>query len=97
MDIERVLTISTAHISEATAELLSIEPETDMIGISVYCKADYGWFIYIPNGLIEHYNGGHDVPEDLWRCMCLAYDNSCNWLCLDCDGDEVEELKTYDW
>ena len=97
MDIERILTISTAHISSTTSELLSIEPETDTMGINVYCKADYGWFIYVPNNLIEHYNGGYDIPEDLWSCMLFAYEKDCNWLGLDCDGDVVKDLKTYDW
>lgn len=94
MDIAKVLTISTAHISEETAELLSIEPETDTMGLSVYCKSEYGWFIHVPDDIRER---GESIPKDLWSCMLVAYTHNCKWLCLDCDGHEMKELETYEW
>lgn len=91
MDITKVLTISMAHITEETCEKLQAESEQNDMGLCVYDKAEYGYWIYI--GSLDEKN----LPEDLRMCMELAQKNDCQWLCLDCDGEEVPELPTYDW
>lgn len=94
MDITRCLTISTAHISSDTARKLSIEPDTNMLGLSVYEKGEYGWWIYVgDNSAIT----SKDLPLDLLACICEAFTNYCQWLCLDCDGEELESLPIYEW
>ena len=47
MDITKVLTISTAHITEETDRKLQDESEVNNMCISVYDKSDYGYWIYI--------------------------------------------------
>jgi len=92
MEITKMLTISTAHITKETADLLNIEPDNDNMQLSVYNKADFGWFIYVNIDL-----DNRNIPDDLRRCLDLAKDNDCNWLCLDCDGEVVDGLDVYEW
>ena len=94
MDITRCLTISTAHISSDTARKLSIEPDTNMLGLSVYEKGEFGWWIYVGDNSA---NISKDLPLDLMACISEAFTNNCQWLCLDCDGEEIDSLPTYDW
>ena len=92
MEITKMLTLSTAHITEDTNRLLANEPYTDGMQLSVFTKADFGWFIYI-NDDFEN----RSIPDDLRACLELAKKNECKWLCLDCDGDVVDELEEYEW
>ena len=92
MEITKMLTLSTAHITKDTAKLLEVEPNTDEMQLCVYNKADFGWFIYV-NDFLED----RGIPDDLYKCLELAKENDCNWLCLDCDGDVVDELEVYEW
>ena len=92
MDITKMLTISTAHITEETATKLDLEPNTDDMQLSVYLKADYGWLIWA-NKDLDNCN----APDDLRKCLELAKANDCEWLCLDCDGEIVDGLVAYEW
>ena len=87
MEINKMLTVSTAHISEETAELLDKD-----ISIVAYQKGDYGWFIHIHDDCDEY-----EIPKDLLKLLMFAKDLNCDWLCLDCDGDILDYLETYDW
>ena len=92
LEVSKMLTVSTAHITEDTNRLLANEPYTDGMQLSVFEKADFGWFIYV-NDDLENRN----IPDDLRACLELAKENGCKWLCLDCDGDTVDELEEYEW
>ena len=98
--IERVMTISTAHITQKTDELLQDDPCE--WGISVYDKGEYGYWIFIPDNYLINTPDGvketcHGIPDDLHDCILLAMEHNCRWLCLDCDGVVVDDLKTYEW
>lgn len=95
MDITKVLTISTAHITEETDRKLQDESEVNNMCISVYDKAEYGYWIYIDP--YDRLMCNENIPADLLNCIELARQNDCRWLCLDCDGEEVSELTTYEW
>lgn len=98
LDIEKMLTLSTAHITEETSGKLETEPNTDDMSLCVYEKAEYGFFIYIDENVIRRIaDNDNAIPEDLRACLKLAIDNDCKVLCLDCDGIEVDELQTYEW
>lgn len=92
MEIDKMLTISTGHITEKTVCKLDIEAEVNVMYLCVYKKADFGWFVYVPEDLEDI---SYDIPNDLMECLLFAKENDCAWLCLDCDGEEIEELKTY--
>lgn len=97
MDITKCLTISIAHITENTEKKLKMEPNTNYIGLAVYEKGNYGYWIFCPKDMISHFNNGKIIPQDLWNCMLLAYKNNCRWLCLDQDGEEVQGLEIFEW
>lgn len=94
MEISKMLTVSTAHISKETAELLENETK-DLV---VYKKENYGWFIHVlsldwENDLEDYLN----IPYDLKNILCFTINNGCEWLCLDRDGEIINDLNVYDW
>ena len=98
MEIARMLTISTAHISKETADLLAGNYPIELVpvwemSVGIYAKEEYGWYIYF--SLAEHIHPS--MPEDLAACLHLARQYQCSVLCLDNDGDVVEGLPVYDW
>lgn len=91
LDIQKMLTVSTSHICERTYNLLKVEPNENNLCLSVYEKADFGFYIPITNQIeMEH------LPEDLKRLIQLTKDLNCDVLCLDCDAEIIRYLPTYD-
>ena len=95
LEICKMLTISTAHIKEETAKILE-DHSSSLIDydLVIYDKDEFGWWIHLPD---EDYKELHNVPDDLKVCLNLAVENGCEWLCLDCDGEVVDCLPTYEW
>jgi len=87
LEIYKMLTISTAHITGTTAELLE-----ELDAPTVYDKSEHGWFIYL-----NHLNGNVNIPNDLTQVIQFAKENGITLLCLDCDADTVSELPTYEY
>lgn len=96
MEIAKMLTISTAHISLGTARMLNDESSDLFAEISAYDKGGYGWWIYCSPFAEPDYDCSV-IPVDLWDCMMLARKNDCEWLCLDGDGEIVDGLSTHRW
>ena len=48
------------------------------------------------NAILLKVNQIGTITETL-ETIELARQNGCRWLCLDCDGEIVPELPTYDW
>ena len=93
--ISKMLTISTAHISKKTADLLDFEGKNNVLqDIVVIPKDEYGWFIY---PYPDDEKKLAVLPNDLRACIHFARKNGCSVLCLDRDYDEVAELPTYEW
>ena len=88
MEISKMLTVSTGHISKETSELL----ENDKLDIVVFDKGEWGWFIHIPDDYDDF-----DLPIELHKLMNFAKDLNCDWLCLDCDGDVLDYFEVFDW
>lgn len=103
MEIAKMLTLSTAHITKETADKLDYDCQPVAaeeylehsfcfdLGISIFPKADFGWFLWIPIADRSR------LPPDLSQCVELALANNCEWLCLDVDGLIEKSLKTYEW
>ena len=94
MEITCMLTLSTSHISKETAARLD-DPDGFSLEcwLSIYNTQDYGWWIFVDSANVY----AEDMPDDLKACILLADANACEWLCLDCDGEILETLPTYDW
>ena len=92
LEISRMLTISICHITKETAERLTFGEPYNRDLPPYFPKAEYGWFIF--TGSEYEFP---EAPADLKSCMNKAWEQKCDWLCLDCDGLEVDDLPTYDW
>ena len=93
LEIDKMLTISSRHVSADTKDLLdqaADDNEEDPMP-PVYEKQGYGWFVACDPDNEETWD---NYPADLVQCMKLARNNGCFWLCLDADGPRVETLET---
>lgn len=92
-EIDRMLTLSTAHISPETVKKLRNNPETDELCVTVYPKAGFGWYVYfsgLPQSTIAR------LPEDLKVCITAAQNMDCAVLCFDCDASPLAYLPVYE-
>jgi len=87
--ISKMLTVSTAHLTQETADKLSDE-SLPMVSY----PNEYGGFVYVPSNPLEHEDG---LPHDIAAVFKLARRVRCEWIKFDRDADEVEGLKIYDW
>lgn len=99
-EIDQMLTISSVHVSQSTRELLDeVIDDTCCVPMPpVYEKSGYGWFVAC---LPDYDNESlrvtlEDYPADLAAAMRLAKEHGCIWLCIDCDGPEVDELEKFE-
>lgn len=98
--IERILVISTGHVSEDTADWLdSIDWFSE--GPSGNKYGEYGWFMYahddpacIPSP--PHAPAGQ-YPTDLWAVFEKARELGAFYVLLDCDAIKINGLKTWEW
>lgn len=103
-EIERMLTVSTGHVTKDTLALLEREANGyDDAGITAYGKSGYGYFVYLMEDDNPHQTTdrdgnptyGRNVPADLVAMMQYARDMGCQVLCLDADGARVPYLPWY--
>lgn len=95
MEISKMITVSTAHITEKTAKELHYAAEMmgSSIDVCVYEKKEYGFFIHVS----DDWESECEIPSDLMDCIKLARNNGCEWLCLDRDAEIESELPVYKW
>lgn len=93
MEISKMLTLSTTHMSLKTAQ--SMEKGEDF-GLVIYEKLDYGWFILVDPEVLDADESGV-IPADLYHLLHVAKNHDCRWLDLDCDGNVEPDLPAYDW
>lgn len=110
-EITSLMTLSTAHISAQTMDLLQeatrcVNARLDDAGIAVYAKAQACGTPDAPNN--ECYGwfvylprvipavSKSDLPADLLGVLQYARNHGCQVLCLDSDGPIISALKTYD-
>lgn len=93
LDISKMLTLSTAHISEKTSKRLTKDPDDNNLGLCVY-PTEYGWFIMINEQTVKD---TEHLPKELANLIKFANDLGCKVLHLDCDGETVDYLETFDW
>ena len=87
LEISKMLTISTVHISKETAALLN----ENNLSIPVFNKGEHGWFVWVEDN-------NEVIPEDLSKAIDLAQNMDCEWLCLDTDGEILDHcLAVYEW
>ncbi|WP_437387427.1 hypothetical protein [Brucella intermedia] len=90
--MDKVLTISTGHVTEATAERLS---KDNIPGTIVFEKGVYGWLLWTGIEPDEETLAG--IPVELWQVIQFAKSLGCEWLMLDRDADQITALEVWDW
>ena len=88
--VEGVLSVSTAHLVEATAKALS----SDTLPLAYYALGMSGWMIHVSteNTWVED-----NVPAELVLLMLHALECGCCWLLLDGDAPLLPDAPTFDW
>ena len=92
MEIARMWTLNTAHISRETANWL--DSKECNLGVIKY---ESGWIIDIPGWITFDKNDILKVPEDLFALISDARDIRVAKLQLDSDGLIDKSYKIYDW
>ena len=97
MPIHKVLDVSTAHITKRDSELLG-----DHEGPLVVLDHNYGYFVSVPFrpesvDEVESELRALGFSDALLGLLSHARQQECQWLNLDCDGDQEPELETFDW
>jgi len=97
MQIDKMLTISTAHIPKHTADALGGLPDHQNAKLYpevVYTPwMGYGW-VFIAGqdtGLLE------DEHPELAAVLRFAHNYGCDFVRLDCDANPIEALPTFEW
>jgi hypothetical protein len=92
--ILKMMDLSTSHITREAATYLNEQAQTNTIRtIIVYEKAEYGWFIWVPDS--------NEIPDTGFPSLNLLFkeasERHCNWIMLDIDGEEWPDIPQYEW
>lgn len=90
-EVDKVLVVSTAHISEATRDKIH---EDVIEGIHAVPRDEYGWMIYVTDLEPEERAA---APLELVKLLDHARERDCTWLMLDCDGPTAEGFDRFNW
>lgn len=98
-EVERVLVLSTAHLSGPTA-LDDMQRDArctwDIPRVSAH---EYGWLVFFggqpEDGGAEDFVG--PVPSELLEAIRLARAHGCSRIDFDQDGPLLESLPAFDW
>jgi len=97
LEFQKILVLSTAHLTEEDNDFLSNEEYSENLDC-VIDETPYGWMVHISKNKDELFSEVHRLlSENFRKAMELAFINDCDWVRFDCDGNVVEELKSYDW
>ena len=109
LEIEKVVNLSTAHITERDNHHLAEctkddHPELTYSQAGWVISTGYGFMVFVPpkgNGeeVAEHVHGFKQVgmSKEFIALFKLAAEQGCTWLRLDCDIPTVEGLQVFDW
>lgn len=102
LEIEKMLVLSTGHLTESTADILNDaahdEPPFCELEWGPSFARDEGWLFRVrplaENGAPDESEG---TPLDLSRVFMFAREHGCAWVMFDCDGPQIEELPWAAW
>lgn len=99
--VDRVLVISTGHVSEQTAKWLSAAPSAAperppvMYWEEGRCWRWIGWQVWVPDTRED--DSSPAQYADLSAVLDFARDLGCRWVRFDCDADVLPELPKFNW
>lgn len=69
--------------------------------LPIYQHGEYGWLICLAGDCVEHLKADAEAmavfPKELLAVMEYATANDCEWLLLDRDAEQIDELPSFDW
>lgn len=96
-EIEKMMTLSTIQLCPKTRHKLAKEQRTNALGLTMYDKGSFGWYLYINDVAMSAMNQlliKHAFP-DLYTCINFARAHDCTVLCFDCDAEPTGGLTFY--
>ena len=89
--ITRALDASTVHITQEDAQNLDRGD-----AVACYTLDEYGWLVYVgePESDLENYPGFSDAFLGL---ISSCREHGCEYLRLDKDGADYDDMPTFDW
>lgn len=91
-EVDKVATLSTAHITKSDSDLLNVTPKSVMTD-----SYSYGHWVC----LSEEMTTTDIVDEGYSKAFAALYlalqKQGFKWLRLDCDGPKCDKLPTFDW
>jgi hypothetical protein len=90
LEISRMLTVSTAHITGGDSDLLA-DPYAGIVSYST----PYGWLVFTE--IMEDDCGFDPASPALKKILALAKDHGCEWVRFDESGPEIDGLETFEW
>ena len=98
--ISNVLSVSTKHVPEAVAEHMDrLAYNSVCAGTNPFLVAgyEYGWFVRVPDDAMDKSDPNAEVPDEILVIMKFAKSLGCDYIQLDADGDDHDELPVFDW
>ena len=104
LEIEKLAVVSTAHVSEDTANKLPAtaldlagRPDLPALPWWPAFVRDEGWLFYL-YGYQDEFEYKYELaPKDLKDVLQYVRNSGCMWCLFDCDGTKVDGLFTYEW
>jgi hypothetical protein len=108
MSIEKMLVLSTGHLTEKTANALdhfafvkrpgrpTLMPGW-LVRPIVYPHGEYGWLIPVVGDISDDHTIRAHLPAELLDCIIKAEDAECSWLLFDRDADRIDGLHFFEW
>lgn len=95
MHEEKVVVLSTSHISEADNNAL-LQMDRHSEHYHALWSRGYGYMMHV--GLMRNIAAQLEPSfESLDQVLQYAHTHDVDWLLLDADGETTEELTTYEW
>ena len=95
MQIEKILSASTGHVTENDMDMLSLE-ESFLV-----FSDEYGALVNLMSwiGASEADELGDNYSEAFVKIckFAIKHEEGFTWLKLDCDADTLENFPTFDW
>lgn len=89
LEIESMLTVCTSHITVDDMQQLTDPESSSTIYVLDY---EYGCMIRVPTKVNRKI-----FSVAFQNLIKFVRQHKCKWLRLDCDGDTIEGLQTFDW
>ena len=98
IEINKEMVLSTCHVQEST---LNGCFASDFLNGHNFSTDENNVRIHVEICLTHNRYCGEgqeiELPEELENLLKIVKSHGCKWLVLDCDGNVVEGLQTFDW